>query len=240
MIVVPKAAFRYLLLQRTDYLVLPANKQFCRVVCRVSKQTPFNVAVSIESRLRRRAVQREFDADMQNEYADIRSWLPTQAAAILDVGCGLAGIDVLLFEHYRRDPGLHLYLLDRTQTDETITYGYKNRGDFYNSLEVTRQMLVANGVPGRSLTMIEANDRNEVDLAEPLDLIISLISWGFHYPVSTYLDRSHELLKPGGRLIIDVRADRGGLQEIEATFGNAQVISEGAKRQRVMAIRGLD
>ena len=124
--------------------------------------------------------------------------------------------------------------------DASITYGFKARADFYNSLELTRHMLVRNGLPEASLTTIEARDDNGIDLPERVDLVVSLISWGFHYPVATYLERSHELLKPGGKLILDVRKDVGGLEEIDAVFGNAQVILQAAKWQRVLTVRGSD
>jgi hypothetical protein len=183
-IAVPDAALPYLLLQRTDYLALPKRKLLYRAACRVSGKTPIMTAVSLESRLRRRGIRRRFNIDMQREYADIREWLPVGVTAILDVGCGLGGIDVLLFAHYQRDPGLHFYLLDRTQTDAQITYGYKTRADFYNALDLTKQTLIGNGLPTESLTLVEARDDAGIDLPQQIDLVISLISWGFHYPVA--------------------------------------------------------
>jgi SAM-dependent methyltransferase len=237
MIVVPNAALPYLLLQRTDYLVLPQRKLLFRVACRLSKKTPLMTAVSLESRLRRRQVGRRFDGDMRGEYEDIRTWLPRSATAILDVGCGLGGIDVLLFEHYRRDSDLRFFLLDRTQIDDQIDYGFRNRADFYNSFEMTRAVLTGNGLPASSVTTLEARDDAGIDLPQQVDLVISLISWGFHYPVATYLERTYELLKPGGRLILDVRKDTGGLEEIGAKYGNATVIANEKKRQRVVATR---
>lgn len=237
MIVVPNAALPYLLLQRTDYLVLPRSKFLLRIACRLSKRTPLMTAVSLESHFRKRQVGRRFDADMRGEYADIRGWLPKSATAILDVGCGLGGIDVLLFDHYQRDPDLRFFLLDRTQIGGQIDYGYRDRADFYNSFEMTRAVLTGNGVPASSVTTLEARDDAGIDLPQQVDLVISLISWGFHYPVATYLDRTYGLLKPGGRLILDVRKDTGGLEEIEAKYGNATVISNEKKRQRVVATR---
>jgi SAM-dependent methyltransferase len=237
LIVVPNAALPYLLLQRTDYLVLPQSEFLFKVACRLSKRTPLMTAVSLESRLRKRQVARRFDADMHGEYADIRGWLPESATAILDVGCGLGGIDVLLFDHYRRDPDLRFFLLDRTQIDDQIGYGYRDRADFYNSFEMTRAVVTGNGVPASSVATLEARDDAGIDLSQQVDLVISLISWGFHYPVATYLDRTYELLRPGGRLILDVRKDTGGLGEIEAKYGSATVISSESKRQRVVATR---
>ncbi len=129
MIMVPSAALPYLLLQRTDYLVLTKRKLLFKIACRLSKRTPLMTAVSLESRLRKRQIGRRFDADMRGEYADIREWLPKGATAILDVGCGLGGIDVLLFDHYQRDPDVRFYLLDRTQVDDQIGYGYRDVAD---------------------------------------------------------------------------------------------------------------
>ncbi|MBN1461782.1 MAG: class I SAM-dependent methyltransferase [Armatimonadetes bacterium] len=237
MIVIPDAALPYMLLQRTDYLILPKNRLLYGAVSRVSKRPPVMTAVSLESRLRRRAIRRQFNTDMQQEYTDIRAWLPAHVEAILDVGCGLGGIDVLLFEHYERASGLRFYLLDRTQTDSDITYGYKSRADYYNSLDLTRETLVGNGLPVESLKIIEARDDAGIDITEKVDLVISLISWGFHYPVATYLDRAHDLLKPEGRLILDVRKGTDGMDQVEARFGNARVVSEAKKKHRVVATR---
>ena len=201
MMQVPDSSLTFLLLQRTDYLVLPGWKLLFRFICKLSSKTPLMTAVTIESRLRKRAIKRRFDAGMRREYQGLCEWLPKQANAILDVGCGIGGIDALLYEHYGRSNDLCFYLLDRTQQDEQIGYGYRNRADFYNSFDVTREFLNSNGVPEQSLVTLEAREDADIDLRGPVDLVISLISWGFHYPVATYLDRSYELLKPGGRLI---------------------------------------
>jgi hypothetical protein len=38
-----------------------------------------------------------------------------------------------------------------------------------------------------------------------LDLVLSTISWGFHYPLSTHLPQVAAKLRPGGRIIVDLR-----------------------------------
>jgi SAM-dependent methyltransferase len=237
MLLVPEGAFRYLLLQRTDYLVLPKRKLPFRVICKLSIRSPLMTAVALESRWRKRSIRQQFDADMQGEYESIRSWLPEDAKTVLDIGCGLGGIDVLLYRHFGSTKEMSLYLVDRTQTDQRIHYGYRESADYYNSFEMTRVFLVLNGVPETSLVMLEARDDAGLQVPEPVDLIVSLISWGFHYPVATYLDRSHELLHNGGRLIIDVRKGTGGVEQIKKKYGNATVIAEGPKRLRVVATR---
>jgi SAM-dependent methyltransferase len=236
-IAIPDSALSLLLLQRTDYLVLPRHSFLSRVVARLSRQSTLMAAVSHESRLRKRAVKRRFDTDMQGEYSRIGEWLPAKASAILDIGCGLGGIDVLLFDHYGRDQDLRFYLVDRTQVDGLITYGFGPSTPFYNSLDLTRQVLVGNGLPAESLHLLDAADDARLDIPEPVDLIISLISWGFHYPVSTYIDEAHRLLRPSGRLILDIRGGTEGLAQVEARFTDVQVISDQGKRLTVAATR---
>ena len=40
----------------------------------------------------------------------------------------------------------------------------------------------------------------------PVDLVVSLLSCGFHYPVNDYLPYLRTCLKPGGQAILDLRA----------------------------------
>ena len=83
--------------------------------------------------------------------------------------------------------------------------------------------------------MIEATQSNEIDTGKKLDLVLSLISWGFHYPVGVYLDRVYELLNDDGRLILDVRTRTDGLNVLTQKFGSYEVILETAKYARVAA-----
>ncbi|HEY0602581.1 MAG TPA: hypothetical protein VGD58_06705, partial [Herpetosiphonaceae bacterium] len=92
---VPDAAIPYILFQRTTYLrfpVAPVYRFFNRTL---PFETPlYNVVVAIESRLRRRQIKALYAEDMQREYQTFRQYLPERCNAGLDVGCGVAGIDV--------------------------------------------------------------------------------------------------------------------------------------------------
>ncbi len=101
---------------------------------------------------------------------------------------------------------------------------FKDSGAFYNSLEIAQTTLVENGVPEDRISLIEASEDGRIDLEdESIDLVISTISWGFHYPVSTYLDSVHRILSENGSLIIDVRDDTGGAHELRSKFSLEKV-----------------
>ena len=232
---VPDAAVPYILFQRTAYLrfpVAPVYRFFNRVL---PFETPlYNVVVAVESRLRRRQIKTLYAADMQSEYQTFRQWLPERCAAVLDVGCGVAGIDALIQRHYAsRD--LRFYLLDKSQVEQNVFYLFKSQGAFYNSLDVARKLLVDNGIAPECVRLVEANERNEINIDSPVDLVLSLISWGFHYPVATYLDRVRALLSDDGVLILDVRRGTGGLEELRRAFRQVEIVQAADKFDRVAA-----
>ena len=75
--------------------------------------------------------------DVAGDFAQMRPFLPAHASATLDIGCGMAGIDVLLSRHYG-DPVVNL--LDGTgHTDVQILFHPTMSP--YNSMPVARRLL---------------------------------------------------------------------------------------------------
>jgi 16S rRNA G1207 methylase RsmC len=170
---------------------------------------------------------------MEAEYLDIKSYLPLKTKNILDIGCGIGGIDIFLSKHYN-SPETTFYCLDKTQSDN-IYYGFKEKAAFYNSLDVAREFLSLNGI--KNICTLSANDNNTIETNEKFDLILSLISWGFHYPVETYLFQAYTHLQVDGHMIIDIRKNTNGLDKIKTVFSNIKVISETDKKIRILAIK---
>jgi SAM-dependent methyltransferase len=229
---IPDEAVPYILFQRTAYLSLPVA-----VLARLHSVLPaalYNALVEREARTRRDKIKRLYAEDMRHEYETIRGALPAECAAVLDIGCGVAGIDVLIHQHYA-DPALDIFLLDKTQVEQRVFYQFKPEGAFYNSLTVARDLLVANEIDAAHVHLHEATATNEIAIDTPIDLVLSLISWGFHYPVETYVQRVHEVLRPGGVAILDVRKQTSGLEVLNALFAEVDVLLETKKQHRVAA-----
>ncbi len=233
-IYLPDHAIRYVLLQRTGYLALPRSIVY-RALSKLSPWELTNFVVPVEARFRKHCVKELFNEDIAREYESIRPALPEQCSAILDVGCGIGGIDVMLNRHYAESRPT-FFLLDKTQVD-SVYYGFKSKGAFYNSLDVAKEVLIANGVAGEKIELVQATEHNRIEIEGPVDLVISLISWGFHYPVETYLDRVHELLRPGGHLILDVRKGTNGEATIRHKFASVREIEATQKYTRVLAVK---
>lgn len=131
-------------------------------------------------RLHAEWVRRDFDG--------MEPFLPEKVDTILEIGCGMAALQVLL---HRKYPDAKIRLLDGDKVTREGGGGYDKNPDVYNSRRHTEMLLAANGV--------------KVDRWYPLntkqvltaDLIISTASMGYHYPVSTY--------RLNGTVIADLR-----------------------------------
>jgi SAM-dependent methyltransferase len=226
---------KYILFQRTGYLAL-ANSLPLRALRKLVPSLSFNRMVELEARVRRRRVKAMYLAGMEKEYLSIKRFLPGRCSRVLDVGCGIAGVDIFLNRHYSAD-GVEFFLLDRSVVEDSVYYSYTERGAFYSSLELAKEILVQNGVQDDNVHLIEATEDNEIDIQERVDLVVSLLSWGFHYPVSVYLEQVHDLLDEGGVVILDVNRRRGseGLDLLAQRFGDLREVEQTRTYLRVCA-----
>jgi len=119
---------------------------------------------------------------------------------ILDIGCGLGVIDVLLSKHYLN---ANFYLQDKSETiDLSKKYnGFNETYQYYNNVDLLKEFVTNNGI--KTFNIIDGTDIYDTTLK--FDVIMSLLSCGWHYSLLTYLEFIKEHLVDNGILIIDVR-----------------------------------
>ncbi len=233
---IPDNAVKYILFQRTEYLIYQNNRWLNSIIIRIPFLT-YNRMVLLESWLFTSRIKRLFKGDMEREYESVKSNLPENPSAILDVGCGVAGIDILLARHYQEQgKPVDFYLLDKTEINDKVYYGLEKTASYYNSLNIARDFLMANGVQGERIHTQEVTG-SPIFPGIRFDLVLSLISWGFHYPVETYLDEVYTILKPGGELIIDIRKGSDGEMRIEQRFNTRLIAIKEAQKHRRFLVR---
>lgn len=126
--------------------------------------------------------------------------------SLADIGCGYAFIDLFLWRSF----DCNLTLID-IESSETRGFGFASEGAGYSNLAKAQDFLLKNGVPEEKIVLI--NPKQDNLLGPPdIDVAISLLSCGFHYPLSTYGSYFSEKLKPGGGVIVDIRERDSGLQ----------------------------
>jgi len=228
---IKKDLLQYILMQRTQYLKKTIIHKAVAKLLRVFSFSDFG-SIKANILLNHNGIKNEYNTDMWSEYISIKDQLPESAENILDIGCGIGGIDIYLYKHYKNSS--NIYLIDKSAIDDNLHYGFKDQGSFYNSLLLTRTFLIENNVPEERIFVQEANAENIIEFNQQFDLIISLISWGFHYPVETYLRTAFDKLKTNGMIIIDVRKDSNGIEELKEEFKEVNIIKEFSKHFRVM------
>lgn len=181
-------------------------------------------------RLRHEIVTYVMDLVAQNLTAILSIFERVNPKSIADIGCGYAFIDLLLYRRY----GCKLLLIDIEKTDE-IYFRYREKGAGYSNLTTARAFLLANGVPPKSITTLNPTV-DDLDTAPKVDMALSLLSCGFHYPVATYIDFIHNHVTKA--LVMDVRRrnDDEGRGAID-TWGTSRVIHRGPKHNAIAALR---
>ncbi len=166
--------------------------------------------------------------DRRQQYEWMREWLPlpSPVRAFLDIGCGPAYTDVWLARHYGDCVTVHLMdgACDRPigkaevgMRASTIPWKDRNTG-IANVLQ---------HVPGFEVKGWDADP----GLTIPCDLIVSFRSWGFHYPVTTYLGLAQRSLSADGRIIVDLRRGASGLSAFDdAGFESLAIIEGGSHK----------
>ena len=120
----------------------------------------------------------------KKELERIKNHLPNNVNNIMDIGCGLGIINIFLNQFYHNKP--NFYLLDKNRVDKKIKYGFSINYESYNDLSETKNLLTNNSIDEERLQIFDVE--KEIKIKNEIDLVISLKSMGYHYPIENYLD----------------------------------------------------
>jgi len=156
-------------------------------------------------------------------------YLPKVCSTIWDIGAGLGGIDVYLSKHYN---GPEIYLTDYNKVDKNVFFGFNQKYCAYNSFDMADSLLKVNGINNYIF-----DDINGVrKLPRYADLVVSLLSCGFHYPVSEYSDQIVARTLPGSVLILDMRNGHDQ-QNVLSSYFNTVALLPCRKWVRYIGVR---
>jgi SAM-dependent methyltransferase len=230
--VVPREAIYFLLLQRSRYRWQPLYRLFSLVgLGGVYKQ---RITRSFIEARRAEVIGRKYQRDVNATLDLVKDHLPTGLEAAVDVGGGIGGLCLALWRRYPASLK-RLYLLDRSEVSPEYYTGFEEKAAFYNSLAVGRRFLLENGVPDEVIRTVDA--ARDPFPPGPLDLVISTLAWGFHFPVSTYVEEARAALKPHGVVILHIRKETDGEEVLAQHFREVERIDE-ARRSHLVVARG--
>jgi len=151
--------------------------------------------------------------------------------SLTSIGPGLCIFELLLYRRQR----CRLYLIDIERSDEH-QHGYNPKGSGYSNNTTARAFLERNGLAKRDISF--CNPRLEPLNHEPVDVILSNISMGFHYPVSEYVPYIERALPVNGLLIFDKRkgVPDPGWDALKRKF-KTRAILDSEKHQKLLCER---
>lgn len=184
----------------------------------------------IEPEAYRRQSEWEFDA--------VGPHLP-RPRRVLDLGCGL-GRSTVYLNACLRDPDVEYVLADTSaSTDRTPIAGWNPGEDFYNDLEWTEEFVRLNGV-GRFRTFdLRRDDWSSLG---KVDLVMSFLAVGFHFPIEGVLDRLLQVATPDSTMVFGVRIGRYGPWSFRDRFHEVRLVRgrpghPSAAKERFLVLR---
>lgn len=147
------------------------------------------------------------EADMQRQFAAMHGTLwERPPSTILDIGSGLAVIDIMICKSF---PVKVVHLLDGDGSGPHRA-GFAPAGVPWGNVHMGASMVRAN-CPGVD---VFPHVVPKCEIVGLVDLILSTRSWGHHYPVPTYSELAARLLSRGGVVIMDIRYATDGVHEM--------------------------
>jgi hypothetical protein len=142
----------------------------------------------------------------------IRPFLPEKIEGVLDIGGGMGGIDALInFEH---GGCIDVVIVDGDRDPPAVPKG-KGAGKTYSNCAAAFEFLCANGVVHPKFLIAPKDPDTKFEKAflstiEPVDLVLGVQSWGFHFPPSLHMPLAYAFSKVGTIWILDVRVQETG------------------------------
>ena len=160
---------------------------------------------------------------------------PDKNLIILDIGVGIGGYHKKwVREHCNRST---LYIMDNSEFNiRALSYGHGNSDRYYNSLFLTKNFL--NDVDSSKVRVesIEIKKEYPGKIPNHLDLIISFISWGFHYSLEEYWSTIVQRMSLNSSIIlVDVRKNSQSYSFLKNQNNfSLEIISSDSKSDRML------
>lgn len=160
--------------------------------------------------------------DLSITYDMFEKHLPKCVLNVLDVGCGLGYIDIVIND--RLDSSPNFYMFDAM--DSHVSGRVK---EFYSNLKATRRFMLANGVNENNIFLVDASNtgsnnsvnkdpkcfscggryvggkKESIKRLPNMDLVVSMYSWGWHFSIKKYIKEVSRIMNTDGLLVLEIK-----------------------------------
>jgi len=184
---------------------------------RLARLIPETILTATDATLFGSRIMRAYRDEVRIDWDGIAPALPDEVHNSLDIGCGIGGVNEFIYRRFSDSNPMSVTLADKDEVSRRIHYEMTDNPSVYNSLSHSVDYLTSVGVSPDAIKTVDLNVTRPPE-DESFDLIVSLISLGFHYPVDVYLDYLTNHLTDRGVLILDCRTGFGGIETLERHF----------------------
>ena len=156
------------------------------------------------------------------EFKTFKNYLPNSPENIMDIGCGLGIINIYLNEFFEKKPVF--FLLDKNRVDRKIKYGFSSNYESYNDLNETKNILLNNNIDTNRINLFDVE--KQFLITKKMDLVISLKSMGYHYPINTYIELLRNCCTKDTVFIFDIGDNQYDENYLKKIFDDVKIIYE--------------
>ena len=179
--------------------------------------------------------QDEYLQNKRNTFNLIDGYLKKPPQRILDIGCGLARES----EFFQKKYNTELYLLDGdfSETEDRsrdVKFGNVDTFKFYSKIDDLKKSWDERQM---HYTFIDANNIS-IPREIKFDLVYSILSCGFHYPIDAYTDLIRKHTTKNSTIIMDIRSST--LADISDRIEILDVLTKNKKYCRAVISLGIN
>jgi hypothetical protein len=137
--------------------------------------------------------------EIYKDYLTIQKYLTKETEYICSIGPGNCIFELFLLKNLIIKK---ILLIDIEQTNDNH-HGFQNQGSGYANLESSKRFLISNGINPESIDTCNPLKENMPNFK--FDILISIISMGFHYPCDQYAKWININCKNNGLILFDKR-----------------------------------
>ena len=156
------------------------------------------------------------------EFETFKNYIPNSAENIMDIGCGLGIINIYLNEFFEKKPVF--FLLDKNRVDRKIKYGFSSNYESYNDLNETKNILLNNNIDTNCINLFDVE--KQFLITKKMDLVISLKSMGYHYPINIYIELLRNCCTKDTVFIFDIGDNQYDENYLKKIFDDVKIIYE--------------